>query len=142
MPPAAEWCSLCYTDLRPAPAPAAPPSPAPAPPAPVPAAAPASAPSEASAASGAAVAVAEAPVQQELTWPCRSCGEHVNFDLMNCPGCGAPFLVDAAPPDGLTGRIRELGDMSGGRKAAIIIGGGVIVAGALLLIFFLLGLVL
>jgi hypothetical protein len=133
VPPAAQWCSLCYTDLRPAPAPAAAAAPAPAP-APAPAAA------AAQPVTG-RVAVADPPAE-EPSWPCRSCGALVRFELMSCSECGAPFLVDPDPDDRLTGRVSQLAEMSGGRKAAIIVGGAVVVAAVLLALFFLIGLFL
>jgi hypothetical protein len=95
--PAAQWCGLCYTDLRPAPVPAAPAQPATevVPPQ-RPAAAPVVHP-----ATGAQPTVSTTippavhPTAAGATrpaWPCSGCGASVDVELDACSACGAPFL--------------------------------------------------
>lgn len=100
--PAAQWCSLCFADLRPAPAPA--PS-ASEPPVTRPDAVPL--PSEvtpqAAAGSPAGASIAGATVASATqlsapgaaarpTWPCSGCGASVDVELDACPACGIGFL--------------------------------------------------
>jgi hypothetical protein len=97
---AAQWCGLCYADLRPAPAPSATATP-PAPPArdavpsprPAAVAAPAATdPSTSDAIAPIAVQPAPAGGTARPTWPCASCGASVDVDLDACSACGTPFL--------------------------------------------------
>lgn len=88
--PAAQWCSLCYADLRPAPA--------------SPASAAASAVTVSSRAendpaygTSAAAPVTGVPSPSpgttgRPTWPCTACGVSVDVDLDACPACGTGFL--------------------------------------------------
>jgi hypothetical protein len=107
--PEADWCSLCYHDLRPAPAAVVVPEPTPAyggsdpltaplldlllpatPATPaVPAAAPVAAPS--------AVPVAAAPAEPAAAgWPCSRCGARNALDAVMCRDCGGAFLGGAS----------------------------------------------
>jgi hypothetical protein len=112
--PAAQWCGLCFADLRPAPGPAgsataatapvidALPSPRAATPqaAAVPSAVPAAAPGTGTAVEAvlpdAAVAGGSgstaAGTTARPTWPCSGCGASVDVDLDACSICGTGFL--------------------------------------------------
>jgi hypothetical protein len=102
--PAAEWCSLCYADLRPAPAPPATAASRPAPgreALPAPRSATGSPPATATdqATAGAPPASPSASAASPLatgiarpTWPCAGCGASVDVDLDACLACGTPFL--------------------------------------------------
>ena len=105
----ADWCTLCYADLRPAPAPVQR-APYPQPSAP-PAYAAAAAPTTADAlhapyehvlaavyGGGAlqpnapdAVAVTPVPVAKPVGWPCSQCGELNDFERMTCSVCMTAF---------------------------------------------------
>jgi hypothetical protein len=97
--PAAQWCGLCYTDLRPAPvpAPAAPAQPASEA---VPARRPAAAPPVDPAIGAEPTVSTNIPTAVQPTaagvtrptWPCSSCGASVDVELDACSACGAPFL--------------------------------------------------
>ena len=69
----AQWCTQCWTDLRPAPAP--PPEPEPV---------------------VAAVQPVEAPTAQRAPqpggWPCSGCGASNPVELSSCAACGLGFL--------------------------------------------------
>jgi hypothetical protein len=122
-PEGVPWCSLCFTDLRPAPA-ADVPAPTPEPPA-APAGAPSAvvdaAPDPLTAPIAAllgtptepAPAAVPAPAQplpavvamdpeldpaQAVSWPCQRCGAAVALSLDACPECGAGFLAGAVAP--------------------------------------------
>jgi hypothetical protein len=104
----ADWCTLCYADLRPAPAP-----PPVIPAAPVAAPAPITAPSPTNhldapyervlAAVYAGDSVPQIPVEAATApepasepgkasgWPCTGCGELNSFDTANCGVCMSPF---------------------------------------------------
>ena len=102
--PAAEWCSLCYADLRPAPAPSATADLQPAPgsealPAPRAAAGmPTGTATDVPTAGAPPVkpsAAAASPLVTGIarpTWPCAGCGASVDVDLDACLACGTPFL--------------------------------------------------
>jgi hypothetical protein len=97
----AQWCSLCFADLRP-PAPvrqpvsvpaaaaaahsqSAPPTPAPVPAVPLP--------------TSPVAAVAAPPVvapAKAAVWPCPRCSAPVAIALDACPECGAGFLAGAS----------------------------------------------
>lgn len=138
--PDAQWCTLCYADLRP-PVPVAEPTPAasyavpeittaavldpltaplalldPAPEQP-----PSEQPSE-----------QPPPETESVSWPCSRCGSRVPLDAANCLRCGAPFLEGDAVP----GRLTEL-TSSPGTKVLIMIGGAVVVGLVFFAILFL-----
>jgi uncharacterized OB-fold protein len=119
VPSEAQWCSLCFADLRePTPVreqvsvPAAPDSAE----APVPAAVaatvngrpdpdallglptPAERPTsdQRPAAQGSEAAAADSDEAEAVTWPCARCGEQVAMSLDVCPTCGAGFLEGAS----------------------------------------------
>jgi hypothetical protein len=129
-PESAQWCTLCFADLRPAP----PPPPVRA----VPAAAPSgSAPATAqpTITGPAAVALDDPltgplpgvvgasrvdPLAAVATWPCIRCGEPVPISLDACPSCGAGFLSGSVAD--LSLRIPGVGDvsrMSRGQRAGL-----------------------
>ena len=115
--PSAQWCGLCFADLRPAPSPAGSAAATPAPvtdalpspraqtapdaivPATVPATVPAALPG-----TGTAIAVSPhatvaagsgstaAGTTARPTWPCSGCGASVDVDLDACSICGTGFL--------------------------------------------------
>lgn len=151
VPDQAQWCSLCFADLR---APAARPEPVSVPAAPLAAAAmPAVHPPAASAIPAVAppAVAAGLPVQApgaephaapqpaavipaEATWPCPRCQAPVAMSLDACPDCGSSFLA------GLSARTNTklplLGDVqrfSQGQRLVM----GVGVAFAFMLFFFL-----
>ena len=110
--PTAQWCGLCFADLRPAPTPQASASPAPvidAVPSPRPATRQATvaphtgtagieetAPGTDVAAPEAAIAAGSRPsapaATARPTWPCSGCGASVDVDLDECAVCGTGFL--------------------------------------------------
>jgi ribosomal protein L37E len=116
VPAGADWCSLCFADLRepapvrepvsvaaesvaeaalPAPLPAAPPRPA----ANLLDVAPrhAAEPDDSDeTAAGAVGADAAGPAANQATWPCQRCGEQVPMALDTCSACGAGFLSAAS----------------------------------------------
>jgi hypothetical protein len=139
------WCTLCYTDLRPAPEPVPEPAavstrepsyagaparvadvadfdPLTAPLSVVEAAGragtldPASAPDATDA--GATAVEGEKPAG----WPCTHCDEIVSFDEAACPKCGTAFLAGAAGQTDLLDRIGR-GGIPASTQAAIIAGG-------------------
>jgi RNA polymerase subunit RPABC4/transcription elongation factor Spt4 len=131
------WCSLCFTDLRPAPEPE-----------PVPEPVDSREPSYAAAgvrsgglAEGfdpltAPLAVVEAgglvngadaqPATDDdakpAGWPCTGCAEVVSFDDATCPKCGTAFLAGATGQPDLLDRIGKQG-IPASTQAAIIAGG-------------------
>jgi ribosomal protein S27AE len=109
--PDAQWCGLCYLDLRPAPEPAIPAQPMPAQPvaarqgpprqpvatqlafidSPV-EAADGSGPTDEAVTSDGAGTSAEEPVRRG-GWPCTICSILVPIDAKVCPSCGTSFLA-------------------------------------------------
>jgi hypothetical protein len=150
VPSEAQWCSLCFADLRePVPVreqvsvPAAP-DPEPAPAAVV--AAPLNdrpspdallglperaAPAETADAASDRATEASALQPQEraaVTWPCGRCGEQVAMSLDACPTCGAGFLEGAAgavsvhlPVVGDMGKMSRSGRLMVGTVISIIV---------------------
>lgn len=123
---AADWCGLCWADLRAAPA---------APPVP-------DSPVAASAAVAHEPAVALEPAVAP-GWPCTACGAITDLQLSTCHACGLPFLAAAATGAPLVGgpwgRLLTLGQ--GQRLVAALVAG--LAGTALLLVLMaLLGLVL
>jgi ribosomal protein S27AE len=134
---ASPWCTLCFTDLRPAPEPVAVREPsyagAPAPSLEAPASDvfdPLTAPLsvvEAASQTGmvdpAAAAPATAAQDTKPTgWPCTPCGEIVSFDEAACPKCGTVFLAGATGEPDLIDRIGSRG-ISTSTQVGIIAGG-------------------
>jgi RNA polymerase subunit RPABC4/transcription elongation factor Spt4 len=119
----AQWCTLCYADLRPQPEPE-------------PLAVVVREPSYAGAAAGATDPVTDpmtvppsdgAADPAPVGWPCTGCGAIVAFDEDVCPSCGtkflegargAPDLLDRIGPGGLPVSTQTL--IIGGGAAAII----------------------
>lgn len=110
------WCTLCWTDLRPAPPPP-PPAPAPAPVAP-----PGSVPVGQLAVvdpltAPLPVLLGEAPAAaQSPTWPCVECGEPNAIELDACRVCTTPF----------GGRLTRLDDPKGERRRRLLMAIGVV----------------
>ncbi len=127
VPDGAEWCSLCWADLR----------------TPV-AAAPAGA-----AAAGAletdllpprpAAAADERPTAVP-GWPCAACGTRVPMEHMHCPRCGASFLpkepVLAVPGLGAGS------SLGGAQRVGLMVGGTALLSLVLFAVAWLVGLVL
>ena len=91
--PGAQWCGLCYADLRP-------PPPAPAPPAQpaAPVFAPVATAQTTDAVDGASAGADSAggegsagPGAPKKGWPCLECGAVNPFELEACVACGMPF---------------------------------------------------
>lgn len=104
----APWCTLCYTDLRPAPEPepAAAPAYAPSPPV----------PTDPGADSGA---------EPLATWPCTTCETPNPFTLSACATCGAGFLSRLRETEGPLLELPVVGDlgaMSRGRRLVVAVG--------------------
>lgn len=132
--PDAQWCSLCYHDLRPAPAPVVP-EPAPAydagdpltaplldlllPQAPV-----AQAPvAQAAPVTPLPAVPGEAGATTEPTWPCSRCGAHNALTLDACRDCGSPFLGGAAEAPALVlPGVGDIAKLSRGHRAAVAVG--------------------
>lgn len=81
--PDAQWCSLCYRDLRPAPAPA-------------PAASYIPGQRASTAVVASVLSAASATGAAAGGWPCLTCSATVPLDLDACPACGSPFLARLA----------------------------------------------
>lgn len=158
--PGADWCTLCYADLRPPPAPVVRPSPA-------------VAPRPAGAQTGAALALSElvdgdVPLSVRLGvgdsvrlgagdtalapadavdarprpfWPCPSCGTQNDIDANACTECGAGFLVGAvasATYEKVPGADR-LRTASKGTRYGLAFAGMIVVTGVFFLLLVLLG---
>lgn len=136
VPPEAQWCSLCFADLR---VPAAvlepvtvPAAPAPAPVAAVaPVATPASAevltaglPTPAAPVDPGVAQPQGATVAKEATWPCPRCNASVAISQDVCPECGAGFLSNVAQVTNTKLPIvGDVGRMSQGQR--LMIGAGI-----------------
>lgn len=129
------WCTLCFTDLRPAPEPVAVREPsyagAPARSGGVPSEPfdPLTAPlSVVEAANTAGPVAAEAPPDaaadetKPTGWPCTRCDQIVPFDEAACPNCGTAFLAGATGQPDLLERIGSRG-ISTSTQVMIIAGG-------------------
>ena len=157
MPSGADWCTLCYADLRSGQAPAAtapvaPAAPPPAPPTPPAAPAPAAvAPAAVAPTAPAPAAVATlappepapaaaAPEQPAAgTWPCSVCAAAVPIQRDTCGECGAGFL--AGDPKTASIHLPVVGNLAsanvGVRYTVGLIAGGVLALIFLLLLFLL-----
>ena len=118
----AQWCGLCYADLRPPSPPAAPPPAAPSPAAPAAGALDDSALDD-SALAGLALAspAAEpgaepadpAPPKKRAGWPCTECGNLNPFEVEACVACGLPFGAGLRTPNP---------SLPGDRRSRLVIG--------------------
>lgn len=122
VPTEAQWCSLCFADLRePAPVrePVSVPAAAVAAVAESVAAAPSTAPRidpnallglpERPAHAEPPAAEPEGASAEEVKWPCARCGEQVPLSLDACPACGSGFLAGATAAT--TVRLPVVGDI-------------------------------
>lgn len=143
VPNAAQWCSLCFADLRP-PAPVREPVSVPAPPvadttivAP-PVSVPASAaalplPTLPPAAAVPSSAKHAAPALPEATWPCPRCSAPVPLSLDACEACGAGFLAGATTAMAMRlPVVGDVGKMSRGQR--MLVGSGIAVVMMVLLV--------
>src|SRR5262249_32441632 len=152
--PEAQWCSLCYADLR-EPAPVRERAVAPVAPAADDAELPmamaahngsplgATAASEharlldrpdpADPASAAEAAPDVATDPAEAQWPCMACGEQVPLSLDTCPACGAGFLAGATTT--ASTRLPVVGDIGRmSRTQRLLVGCGIAVGVMILLV--------
>ncbi|HTW18982.1 MAG TPA: hypothetical protein VME70_02085 [Mycobacteriales bacterium] len=59
-----------------------------------------------------------------LTWPCAACGENVAMDLDTCPSCGSGFLSGSS--DGPSTRLPMVGDITTmSRSKRLVVGLGI-----------------
>jgi len=122
------WCTLCFTDLRPAPEPVVvkEPSYAGAPAPSTEAFDPLTAPLSVVEAGGHPAASADPAFSTDdpkpTGWPCTGCDETVAFDEAACPKCGTAFLAGATGQPDLIERIGSRG-ISASTQVAIIAGG-------------------
>ena len=146
----AQWCTLCYADLRvpvaTVPAPAADPQS-------VLAAAPVQTPASAPAPEQLSLApdpILDAPVskaapvaRQELSgWPCLGCGAKVPLADDACPHCGSRFLpADEMPSLALPG-VGDLTRMERPQKIVVMVVASTVVTALLIAVAFLAGSVL
>jgi len=124
----AQWCTLCYADLRPKPEPVAVSTREPSYAAGATPADPSTPQLSALEAAAQALAQQAAPDAEASTppvgWPCTGCGEIVSFDEDACPSCGTRFLDGARGEPDLLDRIGP-----GGLPVStqtLIIGGGAV----------------
>ncbi len=127
----AEWCTLCYADLRPKQVvePAIEPAPVASPAHVDPPVEPAVDEAPVFTAAAAATAVAREP-----KWPCSGCGELMPLEESTCTVCGTPFLRDpVATP------LASVTSMAPGRRALLMSVGVVLVTGVFLLLMLVVG---
>jgi hypothetical protein len=139
----AQWCTLCFADLRPpvlepepvsvgavalaAAAPAVPPAPAAAPLPPHP--------------------ILDAPVSKPAdvrlaapSWPCQECGRAVAIDLTECDGCGTAFLGGSTVDISLhVPGVGDLASLSSGRRIGFMAGGALLLMLVLVVVYLVLG---
>ena len=120
----AQWCTLCYADLRvPQTVPATAPAVTELPPDPI-----LDAP------------VFQAPAvarQQAKGWPCHGCGSMVPMEDDTCSHCGRPFLPsDTVPSLALPG-VGDLGGMDRGQRLFLSLGAAGVVTGLIVLLAFI-----
>lgn len=130
--PQAQWCSLCYADLRTHPAPTV--DYVPVQPSPTPVLDPLSSP----------LAVLEAEEERPAaapSLPCRACDAAVPLGEMACPVCLVPLLADETPlPTGFLGvQLHRLRSASKGQRIAIGAIGMVVMSSLLLLVMYVVG---
>ncbi len=138
----AEWCTLCYAELRPTPptVEVAPPAAAPdagftdphplpgASPSPVPVPEPLADPPILTAAAATAV------VAPEPRWPCTACGALMPMPEPACTVCDSPFLRD---PVGVP--LGGLAAMPPARRALLMVVGSLLLMGVFLLLALIVG---
>lgn len=135
MRPNAQWCSLCYVDLRvPAPKPESAPKSESESESTVLARLGASAAARTTAATDGTVTPAPSPRSGEVSvatagWPCTSCSAVVPLNLDACPDCGAAFLARLAD-DGGRHRSSSTGSLSRLPRSARLVAG--VLAGLLI----------
>ena len=134
----AQWCGLCFADLRPGPPPEPTEAPTEAP------AEPAAEPTAGTAAGTAAEPAAgtATPLHRpdRVTWPCGGCGASVDVALDACPVCGLAFLGALRstgdgvrfPVVGDVGRLSERGRIVLGASVGLILGFALVILTALL----------
>lgn len=138
VPSRADWCTLCYADLRPVPEPA------------VPLAA-AAAEGSGTGRPGATQVVATRHVASqdvasqvgasqdvasqvgELSWPCLACGTANAYDTQDCSACGVGFLAPVHEAAAVLTRVPGIGDvtrLSTPRRVGLglVVGAGLTVA--------------
>jgi RNA polymerase subunit RPABC4/transcription elongation factor Spt4 len=131
----ADWCTLCFADLR-----------VPEPVAAAPAAAlltPARPSVPHAPAPGATVGPDVGPAAAEPaapTWPCTACGAAVPFALDACPECGAGFLTggDAGLHLAVPG-VGDLATANTGMRVAVGLAAGAVLCVAFMLVLLVLG---
>lgn len=156
--PGAQWCSLCYADLRPQPEPV---------PVPVPASvasaagggltevidpltAPLSALEQMDGFGGAGVIETAGAVPQEESepttagWPCARCGAVVALELSMCDTCGAGFLSPGSRVASRRSRLDDVVARAGDKRVrvAIMVLGGAFLSVVLFGLMVLIGSVL
>jgi RNA polymerase subunit RPABC4/transcription elongation factor Spt4 len=150
----AEWCTLCYADLRPKPEPVAVGAPVDQLTAPHPtldAAAPLSALEAAALAIVHQTAPATTPATTPATgadssdaaggWPCTGCEEVVSFEENACPTCGTQFLDGARGEPDLLDRIGP-GGLPVSTQSLIIAGGAVAMIAIIVAAMYIIGMLL
>jgi Double zinc ribbon len=131
--PGAPWCTLCFTDLRPAPAqPEEPTQPL----------RPTIAGRDPASASLALLERGDDDSDAPAVvagWPCLRCGEQVGIDLEQCPVCGAGFMQLSSERDPLG--LGRFGGSSIDKKTQffIMVGGAGLICLGILAILFVLG---
>jgi RNA polymerase subunit RPABC4/transcription elongation factor Spt4 len=149
----AEWCTLCYTDLRPKPEPApavsvrepsyagastgTPVDPLTAPLSDLEAAAQALAEKSASGATPDTAADAD-PSAPAVGWPCSGCEAVVSFDDDACPACGTRFLEGARGEPDLLDRIGR-GGLPVSTQSLIIAGGAAAMIAVIVAAMYIIG---
>jgi hypothetical protein len=126
--PGADWCTLCYADLRADPAPSS--SSDTASPSDTASAADTASPLDTASPSDAFSTDATQPGSLVQGWPCQRCGGVVAIEEPACTHCGVGFMEGGDDTDPVVRRLR--GGVSNQVKAAIMIGG----SAALLIIIF------
>jgi hypothetical protein len=124
--PDAQWCGLCYLDLRPARA---------APSHTAVTAAPSAIPAQRASASAplapSSSIVTSTDTSDTATWPCTQCSARVPLELSACPDCGAAFLARLAGDGGRHRSSTENGGLTRVSRPARLVAGlvfGVLVA--------------
>jgi hypothetical protein len=138
--PGSPWCTLCFTDLRPAPLPD---------PEPVgrhavavnPLTTPLALLERSTPADG---VVADGDVAAGPGWPCMRCGEQVGIELDVCPACGAGFMEVGVAPAGSGIGLGRFGTTPPDKKTQflIMVGGAGLICVVILALMFVAGAVL
>jgi len=134
----AQWCTLCYADLRlPETVPAAAPAPVVSAPAPV-----VSAPALTELPPD---PILDAPVfqapavarEQAKGWPCHGCGAMVPMEDNACSQCGRPFLPSDTMPSLALPGVGDLGGMDRGQRLFLSLAAAGVVTGLIVLLAFI-----